>query len=248
MSNPLIAKLAHGASLTEADRALLAEVCARTRQVGPRQDLIREGERPGDVHLVLHGFACRYKLLANGRRHNMALRVPGDFCDLHVAVLGEMDHGIATLSACTMVEIPRPTVLALTDHPRIARALWWATLVDEAVLREWLVNIGQREADRRMAHLFCELQVRLQTVGLADETGYGLPLTQDDVADLQGITAVHVNRTLMELRASDLLQLRGKRLTIPDLARLRAFAGFTPNYLHLAPRTDGTSTAPSAQG
>lgn len=240
MSNPLILKLQHGANLTDQDRATLEEASARTKRIDARQDIIREGDRPEDVHLVIEGFACRYKVLADGKRQIMALLVPGDFCDLHVAILGEMDHSIATLSACTMVHIPRATVLDLTqNHPRIAHALLWNTLVDEGVLREWLVNMNQRNADHRTAHLFCELLVRLQAVGRADETSFDLPMTQSELGDLLGLSTVHVNRTLQTLRDDGLIVLRSKRLTIPDVGRLKHYAQFTPNYLHLAKRMNG---------
>ncbi len=167
----------------------------------------------------------------------MALLVPGDLCDLHAAILGAMDHGIATLSPCTVAAIPRATVEDLTtNHPRINRALWWSTLVDEATLREWLVNMGQRPADRQLAHLLCELRVRLDTVGLVAEGGsYELPLTQEELADVLGLSPVHVNRVLQQLRGDGLIATRGKTLTIRDVARLEAFAGFDPNYLHLMP-------------
>lgn len=240
MSNPLVLKLRHGAHLTDEDCAKLQQASARTRQVGKRQDLIQEGDRPEFVQLVLDGFACRYKLLRDGSRQIMALLVPGDFCDLHVAILGEMDHGIATLSPCTIAEISRDTVRDLTlNHPRLAHAFLWATLVDEAVLREWLVNMNQRDADHRMAHLFCELLVRLQMVGLADETSFGLPMTQNELGDLLGLSNVHVNRTLQTLREAGLIEWKSQRLTIPDVARLNAYAEFKPNYLHLTKRVNG---------
>lgn len=241
--NPFIAKLERGAELTDTDRAVLANITHVTRHVGTRQDLIREGERPDDVHLVLDGFACRYKMLADGSRQNVAYLVPGDLCDLHVAILDRMDHAIATLSPCTIVAIPRGTILELTEHhPRIARALWWCTLVDEGTLREWLVNLGQREASQRMAHLFCELLLRLQAVGLADANSYGLPLTQDEIGDTLGITPVHANRTLQDLRKAELLAFRSKRVTIPDPARLMAYCDFDPSYLHLTNRLNSAES------
>ncbi len=239
MPNPLIRKLERGAALTHKDRSLLQKACERTRQVGSRQDIIREGERPEKVHLVLAGFACRYKTLEDGSRQNMALLVPGDFCDLHVAILGQMDHSIATLSACTIVDIPRATILDLTEnHPGITRALWWCTLVDEATLREWLLSMGQREAGQQMAHLVCELLLRLQSVGLADKNGYDLPITQVELGETLGISSVHVNRVLQALREAGLIEWKGQRLTIPDIDRLKAFCGFTANYLHLQARVE----------
>ncbi len=235
MPSPFILKLQHGAHLTDADRVRLEEVCAHTRQVGSRHDLIQEGDQPDGVHLILEGVACRYKMLQDGRRSIMALLLPGDFCDLHIAILGEMDHGIATISPCTVVRIARHTVEELTQHhAEITRALWWATLVDEAILREWLVSMGQRGADQRTAHLFCELLVRLQAVGLADANSYPLWLTQGELADVLALSIVHMNRTLQSLREANLIELDRRRLTIPDVERLKGFAGFTARYLHLA--------------
>ncbi len=243
MTNPLISKLERGADLAPEDRAMLEAVVRRPREVSARKDLIHEGDAPSDVHLVLDGFACRYKLLPNGRRQIMALLIPGDFCDFcdfHVAILGAMDHGIRTLTPCTMVRIPRETIEELTtQYPRIRRALWWCTLVDEAILREWLVNMGQRPADKQTAHLICELLVRLQSVRRATENSFELHLTQTELGDAMGLSVVHVNRSLQHLRHEGLIVLKDKILTIPDVVRMKEYAEFNPNYLHLEPRSNG---------
>ena len=232
--NPLIRKLSVAEALTDRDRTVLTEMCGTPRRMEAGRDIIRAGEPPSDVQLVLDGLACRYKILPEGNRQIVAVMVPGDFCDLHVAILGEMDHSIATITACTVVDIPAATIRDLTENqPRIARALWWATLVDEAILREWLAGMGQREAPERLVHLFCELLLRLQLVGFADDNSYDLPLTQMDLADLMGMTSVHVNRTLKHLRELELIELKRRRLTIPDVARLKAYCSFEPAYLHL---------------
>jgi CRP-like cAMP-binding protein len=237
MSNPLIMKLEYGARLTDEDRAVLQDLTSKTRRVARNLDIIFEGERPENVHLVVEGFACRYKTLADGRRQIMAFLVPGDFCDLHVAILDEMDHSIGTGWGCTIVDLPRSAIEDLTaHHPRITRALWWATLVDEGTLRAWLVNMGQRDADRQMAHLVCELLVRLRIVGLVSNGSFAFPITQEDLADTLGVTSVHVNRVLQDLRSQDLLEWKSKRLYIPDVERLMAFAEFDPKYLHLKRR------------
>ncbi|WP_246697026.1 Crp/Fnr family transcriptional regulator [Methylobacterium planeticum] len=237
-------KLEYGARLTDADRDILQDLSSRTRRIPPHQDITSESERPENVHLVMEGFACRYKLLPNGKRQIMAYLVPGDFCDLHVAILGEMDHSIGTPWGCTAVEIPRATIDDLTaHHPRITRALWWATLADEGTLREWLVNMGQREADKQMAHFFCEMLVRLQIVGCANADSFNFPISQTDLADTLGISGVHVNRVLQELRAKGLIAWKSKRLHIPDVGRLKAFAEFDPKYLHLTMRENGNSRA-----
>lgn len=240
MVNLLTRKLEAFGALPDADRLLLDEAVRPARAVGPRVDLIREGETPSDVNLILEGFACRYKVLPTGRRQIMAYLVPGDFCDLHVFILKAMDHGIATLSPCTVVKLPRSRVLELLERPAIAQALWWAALVDEATLREWLVNVGARKAEQRIAHLLYELLLRLRTVGLTTGNQYELPITQAELADTVGLTGVHVNRILQRLRGDGLITLKGKNLVILDEERLMAFSGFNPNYLHLAEQ-DGLS-------
>ena len=167
-SNPFVRKLEGFAALSDADRAMLERISANPRFVPQGKDLVREGDRPDGVFLVMEGMACRHKLRANGARQIMAYLIPGDACDLDVALLEEMDHTITTLSACKVVRIAPETVTDLLEHhPQIARALRMGTLVDEATLREWLVNVGCRSAAERIAHLFCELLLRLRAVGLA---------------------------------------------------------------------------------
>jgi CRP-like cAMP-binding protein len=234
MMNRLTRKLEAFAPLPDADRLLLDEVIRPTQAVGSRTDLIRESEAPSDVNLILEGFACRYKILPTGRRQIMAYLVPGDFCDLHVFILKAMDHSIATLSPCTVVKLPRSRILELLERPAIARAFWWAALVDEATLREWLVNIGARKADQRVGHLLCEVLLRLRAVGLTAGNQFALPITQAELADTVGLTGVHVNRILQRLRADGLIILKARNLVILDEERLKAFSGFNPNYLHLA--------------
>jgi len=247
MLNPLIQKLQHGAELTDEDRQVLENAASDTRMVGPRHDLINEGDRPDHVHLILEGFACRYKLLPDGERQIMAYLVPGDICDLHVSILGEMDHAIATLSRCKIVLIPRGIIEDITEnHGRINRALWWATLVDEATLREWLVNMGRRPADRQLAHLLCELLVRLQAVGLATENSFEFPVTQAELADTLGISTVHLNRMVQQLRNDGLITLQGHCLTIMNVDGLKKFVDFDQNYLHLTRRRrDGAESSRS---
>ncbi|GEO18837.1 Crp/Fnr family transcriptional regulator [Microvirga aerophila] len=237
MLNPFIMKLERGARLTDEDRQVLEEAVLRSQHVGARKDLIHEGDVPDNVHLIVKGFACRYKTVSDGQRQIMAYLVPGDLCDLHVSILGEMDHSIATLCPCEVVYLPRATIEDLTEnHSRINRALWWVTLVDEAILREWIVNMGRRPADRKLAHLLCELLMRLQSVGLATENSYEFSVTQADLGDTLGLSSVHVNRVLQQLRSDGLIGLKGRNLIINDVERLKEFAEFNPNYLHLKRR------------
>ena len=235
--NPFVRKLEGFMFLSDADRAMLERISAETHIVPPHTNLVREGDKPDGVFLVMDGMACRHKHRANGQRQILAYLVPGDLCDLDVALLDEMDHTITTLSACKVVRLAPETVAHLLEHhPQIARALRKSTLVDEATLREWLVNVGCRSAIERIAHLFCELLLRLRAVGLASEDSYELPLTQVDLGNTTGLSNVHVNRTLQELRRQGLIELKGGRLRILNLPRLRTIAEFRPNYLHLGDR------------
>ncbi|TXN72026.1 helix-turn-helix domain-containing protein [Methylobacterium sp. WL6] len=235
--NPLVRKLEGFAPLSDADKAVLERISAPARIVPSQTDLAREGDAPEGVILILEGMACRHKVRANGSRQITAYLVPGDLCDLDVGLLDTMDHAITTLSACRVVRITPAMITEVVEHhPQIARALRMSTLVDEATLREWLVNVGCRSALERVAHLFCELQVRMQVVGLSEAYSYDLPLTQVDLADTTGLSSVHLNRTLQELRRQGLITLRQRRLTILDLPRLKALAEFKANYLHLGER------------
>ena len=237
MANALIEKLGAFTDLTPADREWLTRISSRPATVAANTTLISEGEVPDEVFLILEGFGYRYKTTPEGKRQIFAYLVPGDFCDLHVALLKEMDHSIGTLSACRVVKIPTRTVVDLTDnHPTLARAFWWCSLVDEAVLREWLVNVGQRHADQRIAHLFCELHVRLNAVDLTLDGTFELPITQTELADTVGISIVHVNRSLKRLREAGLVTFRGGNVQIADVWQLKHFASFNANYLHLGRR------------
>jgi CRP-like cAMP-binding protein len=185
------------------------------------------------VHLVLDGFACRYKILRDGSRQIMAYLVPGDICDLHVFLLDHMDHSLGTLSACQIVDFPRTVVLQMLARPNISKALLLSTMVDEGTLREWLVNIGQRQAEPRIAHLLCELLARLRSVGLVANNRFTLPLTQIEIAETMGMTPVHMNRVLQSLRKKGLISFADKELTVLDVHGLEGEAGWNPNYLHL---------------
>jgi CRP-like cAMP-binding protein len=239
MDNPLIRKLENFSRLSDEDRQALENAASQIKHYHSREDIIREGDPPAGVNLILNGWACRYKHLEDGRRQIVAYFVPGDLCDLRVFILRQMDHSIMTLSPATVAAIPRDTILDLMErYPRITKALWWSTLVDEAILREWIVNVGQRTAYERIAHVLCELFVRLGSVGLTDGDTCEIPVTQAELADTVGLSTVHVNRTLQELRRNRLIDLRGKSLTILDLSALQDAAMFNANYLHLGHEGD----------
>jgi CRP-like cAMP-binding protein len=235
MAKYLIRRLENFAKLSAEDkRALEDAVGQRVRTLGPRDDIIHEGDKPRHVNVILEGFACRYKMLADGRRQIVALIVPGDMCDLRMFVLSTMDHSIGTLTPVRLAEVTEDTLSALADNSaRLARALWWNSLVEEAIAREWTVNVGRRDALERMAHLLCEVFVRLDAIGLTNGNSCELPVTQAELGDALGLSHVHTNRTLQELRGRDLITLKGRSLAIHDLAALKDLALFNPNYLHL---------------
>lgn len=214
--------------------AIEAAANGQVRIAQAKRDLVREGDSPRVLRLVRSCWAARYKTLPDGRRQLVAFLVPGDLCDLNNYILEQMDHSIGALTEVAYVEIPHARVHALSEgRPRVAQALWWQLLVGMAVEREWILNLGQRTAIERLAHLFCEMYRRLEAVGLADDGHYELPITQLDLAEATGLTAVHVNRTLQEMRTRGLIVLRERMLTIPDLHELETLAMFTDEYLHL---------------
>jgi CRP-like cAMP-binding protein len=216
------------------DLGALTQLTRNIRSVDARRDLISEGDKPRYVHLVLDGWGARYKSLPDGKRQIVSIFLPGDFCDVNVYILKYMDHSIGAITRLKVAMITPDEMNTLTvGRPRITQALWWHELVTAAIQREWTLNIGQRSAYERLGHLLVELYLRLQTVGRARDGRCDFPLTQNDLADATGLTAVHVNRTLQELRGDGLIELERKQLHILDLDRLMDVSMFNPNYLHL---------------
>ena len=234
-SGPAVAsKLQAFTRLSSDDRAALSQLSRNVRVVDARRDLITEGDRPRFVHLMLDGWACRYKQLPDGKRQIVSLFVPGDFCDVNVYILKCMDHSIGAITRLKVAMISPEEMNALTtERPRITQALWWHELVTAGIQREWTLNLGQRSAYERLAHLLIELYIRLEVVGRAQNGRCDFPLTQNDLADATGLTSVHVNRTLQELRRDGLIELERKQLHILDLPRIIDVAMFNANYLHL---------------
>jgi len=233
--NPLSLRLEAYTRLSQEDRSSIEQLVRRgTREVDARRDLIREGDKPKSVFMILDGWACRYKQLPDGRRQIVGLFIPGDLCDLNIYILKEMDHSIGAITRLKVAEIPADDFEAMMlESPRITKALYWDELVTVAVQREWTLNLGQRTAYERISHLLIEVYMRLKTVGLAVDHSCDFPLTQGDVADATGLTSVHVNRTLQELRKNRLIELQGRKLRILDMDALCRAAMFNQNYLHL---------------
>lgn len=211
-------------------RGLVAEV----RDVSADTTLIKPDVDLTTSTLLLEGFLGRYKDLNQGQRQITELHVAGDFADLHSFTLKRLDHAIFAFTRCKVAVVPHERLRRLTEQfPHLARVYWFSTNLDAAIHREWAVSLGRRQAISRIAHLFCELRVRLQIVGLADESGFDMPLTQTDLAECLGLTPVHVNRMLQLLRREGFIRLEQKRLTILNQDRLERVAEFNPNYLYL---------------
>lgn len=238
--HPLIRKLSIFTNLSADERAAIAEVSARPIDVAAGEDIVRRGDPQGGVRLLLSGFAARYKILEDGRRQIVGFLLPGDLCDFQVLLLKRMDHSIFAICGSQIVVLPYAQMHGLMERwPNVARALWWTVLRDEAITREWVVNIGQRTANERMAHLFCELFHRMRLVGRVKGGSFQLPLTQSVLADTLGLSSVHTNRTLQDLRRGGLVTFRSGVLTVHDLPGLEKVAFFNSDYLHM----DGAAAA-----
>lgn len=233
MTNRFIDKLRSLAPLDDDDIAALAAATARSRTVPTRRDLIREGDRPGPVFIFLEGWGCRYKVLPNGTRQVLAFLMPGDSCDLHIGLLDEMDHNIQTITPARVATVERAEMDAILErHPKIAKALYIAQLIDEGTMRAWITSMGRRTSIERVAHLMCELYLRARNIGLTTEAQLELPLSQLLLADSLGMTPVHLNRVLKQLRLRGAMTLKRGSLLIADPLMLTEIAGFDENYLH----------------
>lgn len=223
--------------LSEAEEQAIRSAVSETRDYPADRTVIRAGEELHESTLLLEGIMCRYKDLRNGQRQIMELHVGGDFVDLHSFSLKRLDHNVMTLTPCRVAIVPHERLKTITEqYPHLTRVYWFSTNLDAAIHREWELSLGRRSALSRMAAFFCELHVRLEIVGLTDGLAYDLPLTQTDLSECLGLTPVHVNRTLKELREQELVEFRDRRVTIRDLDGLRNAGEFDPAYLYLERR------------
>lgn len=235
--NPLVRKLLSFADIESGDISLLNGLLGDLRRTAVKRDIVGEGRRTEYVHLLVDGWAARYRQLNSGARQITAVLLPGDFCDLDVTLLGQMDPGVVALTPCKVawIESDRFERFA-AENPLLARHLWRGALLDQAVLSSWVVNLGRRDAYQRVAHLLCELHYRASASGLVTDDRLDFPLTQNEIADATGLTSVHVNRTLQRLRADGLIELSSRVLAIKDVSTLQQSAGFDPAYLHIRKR------------
>lgn len=238
----LIRKLEAIVDLSPDEREAVLSLPLTIRTVGEDQDLVRDGDRPSECCMIMEGFAARYKLTAEGKRQIMSFHIPGDIPDLQSLHLEVMDHALGTLVLCKVGFIHHHDVRELTRRcPRIGDAFWRDTLIDAAVFREWMMGIGRRSAYTRIAHVLCELLVRLRAVGLANGHDIELPVTQAELGDALGLSTVHVNRVLQELRGDGLIILRGRFLSVQDWPALKQAGEFDATYLHLAPKAESAA-------
>lgn len=229
----LLLKLRVRDHVSEREEAVLREAIAEIETFRSGKTIIRAGQTLDRSALLIDGYVARYKDLAAGERQIMEVHLPGDFLDLHGFLLKKLDHDIGAITKVTIGFAPHVGLRRITEEePHLARMLWLSTLMDASIQRERILSVGRRSALARIGHLLCELYVRLDLIGLADEMSYSLPFTQTDLADATGLTSVHVNRMLRELREQGLLTFRGGWVTIHDWDRLQSASEFDPIYLH----------------
>lgn len=234
-SHPLVDKFQRLFHLTPAEHQSLAALQIRPVTVASGQDLVREGDRPSRCVVMLAGLAGTSKVNESGKRQITAFHLPGDMPDLLSLHLEVLDSDIRTISACIVAFLDHNLMRALCEqHPRLAAGLWRTTLVDASIFREWVVNVGQRRGPSRLAHLFCETMRRMEAIGLADNQSCEFLVTQGDLSEATGMSAVHLNRSLQMLRKRKLLSFSGGTLTIHDWEGLAEPAGFRADYLHIA--------------
>ena len=229
----LLRKLQLSTLLDAEDMKAIERLPIMVKEVAAHNAIVREGERPVQCCLLVDGFLCRSKTTDAGKRQILSIHITGEIPDLQSLHLHVMDHDLTTLSRCTIGLIPHDALRTLTrERPTVAEALWRETLIDAAVFREWIVNVGRRAAVVRLAHLLAEIGTRLQAMDLAPGDRFELPMTQLDIADALGLTPVHVNRVVQELRRQGLLELRKHSVSLPDLPRLKELGDFDDLYLH----------------
>lgn len=233
----LLLKLRRRDEVSAREEEVLRAAVIEVRSFPAGRTIVRSGQELDRSMLLIEGLVARFKDLSDGQRQIMEIHVAGDFTDLHGFPLKRLDHDVGALTEAKMGFVPHEVLKRITEEePHLARILWLSTLMDAAIQRERILSVGRRAARSRIAHLLCELYLRLEVVGLAGDGGYDLPLTQLDLGDATGLTSVHVNRMLRELRETGLLTFRGGRVTINDWDQLKRAAEFDPTYLHLEHR------------
>jgi CRP-like cAMP-binding protein len=231
----MILKLARLAELTAEDRQALSSLTYTTTNVPNGRYLVREGTRVSDCCLLVAGYACRHKLTVGGGRQIVSFHLPGDLLDVQHLLLEAADHNVQAITDASVAWIPRSQLRILAwRRPAIGEALWRDSLIDASVFREWVLNVGRRDARSRVTHLLCEFAARCRALGIGSDGCFDLPMTQEQIADAVGLTPVHVNRMLMALATDGAIKRKGRKVEVNDWERLRRIADFDPAYLHAA--------------
>jgi CRP-like cAMP-binding protein len=233
--HPMLRKLSYWGNLDAADETALLGLAYRPKKIARHGYVVREREKTTHSCVILSGFAMRHKIVANGARQILAVHMKGDFVDIQNSFLGIADHSVQVLADAEVAFIPHQLVQQIAfARPNVGLAMWSDSLVDASVFREWLANVGRRDAYTRIAHFLCEFSLRLKVAGLGEATDYELPMTQEQIADCVGLTSVHVNRTLKKLEIDKLITRRNSRaVTVGDWNKLADAGDFDSTYLHL---------------
>jgi len=243
---PMVNKLRLWQDLDGDDASALLALPHVVRTLKAGQLVAWDGDKPQHCCLLLSGFAFRHKIAGSGARQILSLHLRGDVLDLHNALLRIADHNVQMLTAGEVAMIPFEAIHELAAaRLRVAAAFWYETLVDGSIFREWIVNVGRRDARTRIAHLLCELALRQEVAGLGDRLSYEMPMTQEQLSDAVGLTPVHVNRMLMNLGNDGLIHRSLRSITVMDWDALAKVGDFEPRYLHLDGR--GAATADLAR-
>ena len=232
--SPMLVKLEQWARFSDEDRAALLALPHELKSIAAGAYIVREGERATRCCLILSGFMHRNKVVGDGARQILALQLRGDMVDLQNSFLRTADHNVQALTPCEVAFIPREALKRIAfERPAVGEALWFDTLVDASIAREWVANVGRRDSRTRVAHVLCEFALRLEVAGLGDHREWELPMTQEQLADVVGLTSVHVNRTLKSLAENGLIQRTGRSVTVTDWKALATAGDFRSAYLHL---------------
>ena len=237
LSSALITKLIVSNQLDADDIRAVQSLRMRQKNLEARQHIVTDGQRPSECCLLAQGFAFRSKMTSDGERQVLSIHIPGEIPDLQSLHLGIMDHDLVTMTPCTLGFISHDDLIEINrQRPSLANAFWRETLIDGAIFREWIVNMGRRAALPRMANLLLEMHKRLNAIGLARDGTFDLPITQSDLGDCLGLSTVHVNRVLQHLRKIGMVTVNRSNFHILEPGRLEKLAGFDETYLHLRPK------------
>lgn len=232
---PMVRKLARRSQLGSVETEALLDLPHRSATSDAGRYLVREGDKSDSCVLLLSGFACRSKITGSGARQILSIHLRGDVVDLQNGLLGEADHSVQALTRVKIAYLPQQAIQDVAAaYPAVARALWRDTLVDASIFREWILNVGQRDARQRIAHLLCELSLRQEEAGLCEGPSYEWPMTQEQIGDATGLTSVHVNRTIQGMRKDGLIVTGSRSVSITDWPTLQRAGDFSSAYLHQA--------------